>query len=148
SPGGGGSATAPGAGGLNSDGAPSGQPGAPGQGGAGGDGVLRVYDGAGGGGGGGWFGGGGGGATASGAAGGGGGGSGYGPPGTVFESGVREGDGLLTITFGDPCPDETTPTTSTTTTTLTTEAPSTAAPGGTRGRGAARPVVAPPTYAG
>jgi Glycine rich protein len=47
-----------------------------------------------GGGGGGWFGGGGGATN-----GGGGGGSGYGPPGTTFETGVRSGNGLATITY-------------------------------------------------
>jgi hypothetical protein len=31
----------------------------------------------------------------------GGGGSGFGPPGVVFETGVRSGDGLVTITY-DP----------------------------------------------
>jgi Glycine rich protein/RTX calcium-binding nonapeptide repeat (4 copies) len=46
----------------------------------------------GGGGGGGWFGGGGG------ASGGGGGGSGHGPDGTVFQTGVRAGNGLVTVT--------------------------------------------------
>jgi hypothetical protein len=45
------------------------------------------------GGGGGWYGGG------SGAVGGAGGGSGHGPPGTMFESGVRAGNGLVTITY-------------------------------------------------
>ncbi|MDQ6853216.1 MAG: hypothetical protein M3046_05910, partial [Actinomycetota bacterium] len=61
--------------------------------------------GAGGGGGGGLFGGGGG--AGDNAAGeedggaGGGGGSGFGPAGVAFETGVREGDGVLTITF-DP----------------------------------------------
>ena len=33
---------------------------------------------------------------------GGGGGSGFGPPGVVFESGVREGDGVVTITYSTP----------------------------------------------
>ena len=51
-------------------------------------------DGAVGGGGGGYFGGGG-----SGTSGAGGGGSGYGPPDVVFETGVREGNGLADITF-------------------------------------------------
>jgi Glycine rich protein/RTX calcium-binding nonapeptide repeat (4 copies) len=49
---------------------------------------------AGGGGGGGWYGGGGG-LLGSG----GGGGSGHGPDGTVFETGVRPGDGLVTVTY-------------------------------------------------
>ena len=44
--------------------------------------------------GGGWFGGGGGLASA-----GGGGGSGHGPEGTVFETGVRSGNGLVTVTY-------------------------------------------------
>jgi Ca2+-binding RTX toxin-like protein len=48
----------------------------------------------GGGGGGGWYGGGAGVNT-----GGGGGGSGYGPTGTTFQTGVRSGDGLVTITY-------------------------------------------------
>jgi Glycine rich protein len=51
-------------------------------------------DGQGGAGGGGWYGGGGGTAT-----GGGGGGSGHGPAGTTFETGVRSGDGQVTITY-------------------------------------------------
>jgi hypothetical protein len=50
----------------------------------------------GGGGGGGWYGGGGG------FQGGGGGGSGHGPDGTTFATGVREGDGLVTITYTEP----------------------------------------------
>ena len=50
----------------------------------------------GGGGGGGWYGGGGG------FIGGGGGGSGYGPPGTAFATGVRSGDGLVTVTYTEP----------------------------------------------
>jgi hypothetical protein len=48
----------------------------------------------GGGGGGGWFGGGGG---FDGGAGGG--GSGHGPQGTAFETGVRQGNGLITVTY-------------------------------------------------
>jgi hypothetical protein len=56
-------------------------------------------------GGGGWFGGGGGGGNDNtnpgGVSGGGGGGSGLGPAGTAFETGVREGYGLVAITF-DP----------------------------------------------
>jgi hypothetical protein len=52
-----------------------------------------------GGGGGGWYGG------ASGSrGGGGGGGSAYGPPGTAFETGVRAGNGVVTITFDAPDP--------------------------------------------
>jgi hypothetical protein len=50
-----------------------------------------------GGGGGGWYGGG---AGAFGGAGGG--GSGHGPAGTVFETGVRAGDGLVTVTYTSP----------------------------------------------
>jgi len=54
----------------------------------------------GGGGGGGWYGGGGGAVVCDGgAASGGGGGSGYGPDGTVFQTGVRGGDGLATVTY-------------------------------------------------
>lgn len=79
-----------------------GQDGAPGAGGAGGYGVV---DGGGGGGGGAMGGGGGAGMTSNGG-GGGGGGSSAGPAGTVFETGVREGDGLITLTWvvGDGCP--------------------------------------------
>jgi Ca2+-binding RTX toxin-like protein len=50
-------------------------------------------NGRGGGGGGGWYGGGGG------VEGGGGGGSGYGPTGTAFQTGVRSGNGLVTVTY-------------------------------------------------
>jgi len=57
-----------------------------------------------GGGGGGWFGGGGGGVGA-GVSGGGGGGSGHGPAGTTFETGVRSGNGLVTVSYElDPPP--------------------------------------------
>ena len=57
--------------------------------------------GGGGGGGGGWFGGGGGRILAAG----GGGGSGLGPAGTVFATGVRNGDGLATVSYElDPAP--------------------------------------------
>jgi Glycine rich protein len=67
-----------------------------GSGGKGGDGP----GGDGGGGGGGYYGGGGGGACGSvDGGGGGGGGSGFGPAGVVFESGVRPGDGLVTVTY-------------------------------------------------
>lgn len=52
---------------------------------------------AGGGGGGGLYGGGGGGSG-----GGGGGGSGFGPPGTVFETGVRAGNGRVVVTYTQP----------------------------------------------
>ncbi|HEX9371361.1 MAG TPA: PxKF domain-containing protein, partial [Roseiflexaceae bacterium] len=69
------------------------------------------YGGAGGGGGGYYGGGGGGGTTAPyHTGGGGGGGSGYGPAGVVFHSGVRAGDGLVTITY--TAPDSTPPTAS------------------------------------
>ena len=54
------------------------------------------FSGPGAGGGGGYYGGSGGGVSY-----GGGGGSGYGPAGTVFANGVRAGDGLVTITYGD-----------------------------------------------
>jgi glycine rich protein/hemolysin type calcium-binding protein len=64
--------------------------------GVGGDGGVINFVG-GGGGGGGWYGGGGG----LGAAGGGG-GSGHGPNGTVFETGVRQGNGLVKITYRTP----------------------------------------------
>jgi Ca2+-binding RTX toxin-like protein len=50
----------------------------------------------GGGGGGGWYGGGGA------LDGGGGGGSGHGPAGTVFETGIQSGDGLVTVTYTEP----------------------------------------------
>jgi hypothetical protein len=50
-----------------------------------------------GGGGGGWYGGG-----AGVGGGGGGGGSGYGPDGTAFQTGVRSGDGLVTVTYAEP----------------------------------------------
>jgi hypothetical protein len=39
--------------------------------------------------------------STGGCVGGGGGGSGFGPPGVAFETGVREGDGVVTITY-DP----------------------------------------------
>jgi hypothetical protein len=64
--------------------------------------------GAGGGGGGGYYGGGGGGVGVFGG-GGGGGGSGFGPSGVGFESGVRSGGGLVTITY--TAPDSAAPTT-------------------------------------
>jgi len=63
----------------------------------------------GGGGGGGYYGGGGGGGGGF-RGGGGGGGSGFGPSGVVFESGVQEGNGLVTITYTPP--DSTAPTVS------------------------------------
>jgi Ca2+-binding RTX toxin-like protein len=61
-----------------------------------GDTVNVHAGGGGGGGGGGWYGGGGGGV------GGGGGGSGHGPEGTVFQTGVRSGNGLVTVTYTPP----------------------------------------------
>jgi hypothetical protein len=84
----------------------TGSPGALGTGGGGGAGIGTSGDG-GGGGGGGYYGGGGGGGGASG--GGGGGGSGFGPSGVVFNSGVRSGDGLVTITYTEAPPADTTP---------------------------------------
>ena len=92
----GGTTSAGGAGGSGF-GADDGEPGTPGAGGAGG---TASFVGAGGGGAG-LFGGGGGGATeplfADG--GGGGGGSGFGPPGTAFETGVRAGNGRVVIAW-------------------------------------------------
>lgn len=75
-----------GGGGTQSDGGTTGTPGTSGTGGAGFSG--------GGGGGGGYYGGGGGSGNA-----GGGGGSGFGPSGTTFETGVRSGDGVATVTY-------------------------------------------------
>jgi hypothetical protein len=90
-------------------------PGLPGEAGIGGtggdDNGVEGNDG-GGGGGGGWFGGGGGGG--GGKAGAGGGGSGHGPAGTTFESGVRAGDGTVTLSFTKPAPGAAAGTTSTT----------------------------------
>ncbi|WP_180357032.1 DUF11 domain-containing protein [Streptomyces sp. TLI_146] len=99
--GGAGTASAGGAGGLGANGAPTAAGGAPGLGGTGGAGASGS---GGGGGGGGWFGGGGGGGimsspSATVGSGGGGGGSGYGPTGTVFHTGVRSGDGSVTLTY-------------------------------------------------
>ena len=82
-----------GGGGTLTDGGSATSPATEGDFGFGGDGGGNF----GGGGGGGWFGGGGG----LGAAGGGG-GSGHGPEGTVFETGVRSGDGLVTVTYTVP----------------------------------------------
>ncbi|MEV7012250.1 IPT/TIG domain-containing protein [Streptosporangium sp. NPDC051022] len=102
-PGGGATATTGGSGGAGTGG--SGRNGADGTFGAGGAGGGAPNLGTGGGGGGGgWYGGGGGGGrgpsndTGSAAAGGGG-GSGYGPAGTIFSTGVRSGDGVVTITY-------------------------------------------------
>jgi hypothetical protein len=58
----------------------------------------------------------------------GGGGSGYGPAGVIFETGVRTGNGTVTITYDtatDSCPE--TPTTPTTTGTTTPYTPAVAA---------------------
>ncbi|MEV6553605.1 glycine-rich protein [Streptomyces sp. NPDC051597] len=99
--GGAGTAVAGGSGGLGANGAEPAAAGSPGLGGTGGAGASGT---GGGGGGGGWFGGGGGGGILSspsatvGSAGGGG-GSGYGPAGTVFQTGVHAGDGSVSITY-------------------------------------------------
>ena len=72
-------------------------------GGAGGGSSAGTGAGAGGGGGGGgYFGGGGAGSGRGGGGGGGGGGSSFGPAGTTFQTGVRSGDGLVTITWNLP----------------------------------------------
>lgn len=105
-PGLGGTDTAGGDGGAGSSpGGESGDDGSAGVGGAGGASVMGDLEGSGGGGGGGGFFGGGGGGGAqtdvgSAKGSGGGGGSGFGPPGTVFATGVRAGDGLIRITPG------------------------------------------------
>lgn len=101
-PGGGASQTAGGAGGTG-DGSGSGQDGAQFQGGAGGGGTTSVD--AGGGGGGGWFGGGGGGggtATVQGGGSGGGGGASFSTEDAAFQTGIREGDGLVEIGYTEP----------------------------------------------
>ncbi|MFE3186436.1 PxKF domain-containing protein [Streptomyces violascens] len=104
--GGAGTSSAGGAGGApGGSSAAAGANGASATGGAGGSGVSGVNSSGGGGGGGGWYGGGGGGGqtavgSASGSAGGGG-GSGYGPSGTTFNSGVRSGNGTVTLTYAD-----------------------------------------------
>jgi hypothetical protein len=77
-----------GGGGTQTDGGSATSPATEGDFGVGGNGGII-----GGGGGGGWFGGGGGNDPA-----GGGGGSGFGPPGTVFQTGVHSGDGVVTVT--------------------------------------------------
>lgn len=99
--GGAGTASAGGSGGLGANGADAAAGGALGLGGTGSSGAGGA---GGGGGGGGWFGGGGGGGILSSPSGtvgsaGGGGGSGYGPADTVFHSGVRSGDGSVSITY-------------------------------------------------
>ncbi|MEU8319494.1 DUF11 domain-containing protein [Nonomuraea sp. NPDC048881] len=109
-PGGGGTSSAGGSGGAGSYGADAGADGTAGTGGAGGAEVPGGPSGAGGGGGGGgWYGGGGGGGGEYAGApiyarssAGGGGGSGHGPAGTVFQTGVRSGNGLITITYTPP----------------------------------------------
>ena len=108
--GGGGTSTAGGAGGVGQRAGVDGEDGGTGTGGSGGGANCTSFiDDAGGGGGGGYFGGGGGGGGFSG--GGGGGGSGFGPSGVVFsDSGVRSGNGLVTITYTTP--DSTAPTVS------------------------------------
>ena len=83
-----------GGGGTQTDGGSATAPATDGAFGFGGD----AGGGAGGGGGGGWYGGGGG-LGILGGGGGGGGGSGHGPPGTTFQTGVRMGDGLVTVTY-------------------------------------------------
>jgi len=106
--GGGGTSSAGGSGGAGS--ASNGSAGSFGFGGSGGGG-SSFDSGTGGGGGGGYYGGGGGGGGGGGAGGGGGGGgSGFGPNGTVFQSGVRSGNGLVTITYTPPPEDSTAPT--------------------------------------
>jgi hypothetical protein len=82
-----------GGGGSQSAGGTASNPATPGTFGVGGNGNRDAFDG-GGGGGGGWYGGGGG---LNG--GGGGGGSGHGPSGTTFGTGVRSGNGLVTVTY-------------------------------------------------
>ena len=83
-----------GGGGTQTDGGSATAPATDGAFGFGGD----AGGGAGGGGGGGWYGGGGG-LGILGGGGGGGGGSGHGPPGTTFQTGVRMGNGLVTVTY-------------------------------------------------
>jgi HYR domain len=104
--GGGGTSSEGGAGGpVQSARGTNGSKGDLGTGGAGGRGIISSGGDGGGGGGGGYYGGGGGGG--GGCGGGGGGGSGFGPSGVVFKSGVRSGDGLVTITYTEPA--DTTP---------------------------------------
>lgn len=103
-PGGGGTQAAGGAGGTAGTNGTPGNPGSSLQGGAGGTSNTTEPD-AGGGGGGGYFGGGGGGGAhgapaGTGAAGGG--GSSWGPSGTTYQTGVRPGNGLVTISYVDP----------------------------------------------
>jgi hypothetical protein len=109
--GGGGSGSAGGGGGTG--GSPGGGAGTAGglaaqdQGGAGGPGGTDGATGGSGGGGGGggyWGGGGGGGGGFAGISGAGGGGSSFGPTGAAFQTGVHSGNGLVTVTYGDPGP--------------------------------------------
>jgi hypothetical protein len=86
-------------------GTPGGGGGSPSVGGAGADNPGAAGGLAGGGGGGGYAGGGGGGYDPSGwGSAGGGGGSGTGPVGTAYETGVREGDGVISISYEVPAP--------------------------------------------
>ncbi len=85
-----------GGGGKQDTGGTATAPATPGGVGVGGDGGTGIAAG-GGGGGGGWYGGGGGLNAA-----GGGGGSGHGPVGTTFQTGVRDGNGLVTVTYTGP----------------------------------------------
>jgi hypothetical protein len=123
-----GTGNAPGGGGTQSAGGTAvgtGEAGSLGEGGDGGDGFNI----AGGGGGGGYYGGGG----ASGApqedanfSGGGGGGSGFGPDDAAYRTGVREGDGLIDITYDDAagtCPASSSSSTTSTTSALPAVAP-------------------------
>jgi hypothetical protein len=103
--GGGGTSSAGGSGGVGEFN--NGSAGGSGDGGGGGSGSGGDGYGGGGGGGGYYGGGGGGGGHSAAGGGGGGGGSGFGPSGVVFNSGVRSGDGLVTITYTEP--KETTP---------------------------------------
>lgn len=115
----GGTQTAGGAAGENNDDTFTAQPGALGVGGFGAATVDGVYNAGGGGGGGGFYGGGGGGAARSGfgPGSGGGGGSSLAPASATVETGVREGDGTVTISYDpdaqDDCPPPPTSSTST-----------------------------------
>jgi hypothetical protein len=102
--GGGGTSSAGGSGGAGSDDNRSGDNGSAGNSGSGGSGGFGApFDsGSGGGGGGGYYGGGGGSGIDGAGGGGGGGGSGFGPSGVVFDSGVRAGNGLVTISYTAP----------------------------------------------
>jgi Glycine rich protein len=91
----------PGKGGTQTEGGDAGTGGVDGSLGDGGAGACDGNSIGGGGGGGGLYGGGGGGG-----AGGGGGGSGFGPAGVAFETGVRSGNGLITISYATPVTDQ------------------------------------------